>query len=164
MNKKLVWDLDGVIRSLYPAVIRRFNLWAPSEYEEWDNAGYNIYDLAKKDDYKFLIEAKPTKYFKTIKEYYNKKIIEIWSYQPEDWTIYTKEWLNKHFKAFVVYWLKPEEKYKRLKTEKNTLLVDDYPFHKSYDNILLINQKYNSKVEAKNRITSVKDLRGFLNG
>ena len=52
MNKdiKVVFDLDGVLRSLYPILRRKFGLTAPSEYHQWDKEGYDIYELVKKDN------------------------------------------------------------------------------------------------------------------
>jgi hypothetical protein len=161
---KFVWDIDGVLRNLYPIVRRKFNLWSPDTYEAWDEKGYNIYELAKKDNYRFLLEAKPTKYFEIIKRfsYCQNRPTEVWSWQPEDWRPHTIKWLKRHLKEYKTVWLRPEEKYDRLKQEKNTVLVDDYPLHICYDNILLIDQKYNKKVNCKDRIKTVKDLRRKL--
>lgn len=160
---KLAFDLDGVLRSLYPIVRRKFGLWSPYKYYDWDNARYNIYDLVKKD-YSVLEKAKPTKYVKVIQDYIksNGKCIEIWSYQPKDWIEYSSNWLKKYFPNFEAYWLKPEEKYKELQMRKDVILVEDNPNFKKYNRIWIIDQKYNSKVKCEVRIKTVKDLRGKL--
>lgn len=160
---KIVYDLDGVLRSLYPIVRRQFGLWCPDEYFDWDKKGYNIYDMVKKD-YSILTRAKPTKYVRVINNYLkaNKEIIEIWSWQPQDWITPTSKWIRQYIPNHVAYWLKPPEKYSRLLKEKDTILVDDYPNHPNYDKIWLIDAPYNKNVKCKVRISTVQDLRDRL--
>jgi len=162
--KKIVFDLDGVLRNLYPIVRRKYGLWSPSKYEDWDDKGYNIYDLVEKD-YSILENAKPTKYIKEVQKYSNKNKygIEIWSHQPEDWIKPSTKWLNKYFTNFTPYWLNPKEKLERLKKEKNTILVEDNPNLKNYNRIWLISQKYNENIKCDIRIRTVKELRRMLN-
>ena len=160
MKYKLAFDLDGVLRNLYPVVRRKFGLWSPNEYYEWDNKGYNIYDLVKKD-YSILERAKPSKYVKVLQEhyYYSLKSILIWSYQPDDWILHSSIWLKKYFPSYKAEWLKPEEKYKELQKRKDIILIEDNPNFKNYDRIWLIDQKYNKEVKCKVRIKTVEDLR-----
>lgn len=159
MSKYLVFDLDGVLRNLYPVIRRKYGLWSPSNYYDWDKKGYNIYELVEKD-YSVLIKAKPTKYLEIIQEYVKSfGLIEIWSYQPQDWISSTEKWIKKYFPNYVSYWLKPKEKYKRLLKNKDIILIDDYPNHPNYNRIWLIDQPYNRNVKCKVRIKSVEDLR-----
>jgi hypothetical protein len=161
---KVVYDLDGVLRNLYPIVRRRFGLWQPKDYFEWDRKGYNIYNLVEKD-YSILVDAKPSKYVKIVEEQcniLNGKCLEIWSYQPKDWINPTTAWISKYFSNPKARWLLPAEKYHRLMKEKNTILVDDYPNHPEYSRIWLIDQPYNQKVKAEVRIKTVEDLRERL--
>jgi len=162
--KKIVVDLDGVLRGLYPILARKYSLTSPKEYLSWDKQGINIYDLVEKD-YSVLIKAKPTKYIKVLQEYYKKydKPIEIWSYQPYNWVMYTSEWIKQYFRRFEAHWLTPKEKFKRLQENKNIILLDDYPDHRSYgDRLWIIDQKYNHNVKCKVRIKTVEELREKL--
>lgn len=164
---KIVFDLDGVLRNLYPILRRKFNLYSPQTYCAWDDDGKNIYDLVKKD-YSILERAKPTKYIKTIQDYIAKQSIydqsiEIWSYQPYSWVQYTCKWIEKYFPKFIAYWLTPKEKFKRLKDNKDYILIDDYPLHLNYHHRLwLIDQKYNQNVKCEIRIKTVDELRNKL--
>ena len=110
------------------------------------------------------INAKYIKYVKVLQEYYKKydKPIEIWSYQPYSWIMYTSEWIKQYFPRFIALWLKPEEKFKRLKKNKDIILIDDYPFHPNYDRIILIDRQYNQNVKCKVRIKTVDELREKL--
>jgi hypothetical protein len=161
--KKIVFDLDGVIRDL-GIIHKRFNIPKMNEWC-WKYKDKDIYDWVK-TDYSVLEEAKPTKYLKVIQDYINSnnKIIEIWSYQPNDWVKYTKNWINKYFKNSITYWLKPEEKYKKLLKEKDTILIEDYPKYPCYDKIILIDTYNNRNVKSDCRIKTVKELKRKLYG
>jgi phosphoglycolate phosphatase-like HAD superfamily hydrolase len=158
---KIVFDVDGVLRNLYPVVRRKFGLWSPNNYFDWDKKGINIYDLVKKD-YNILVEAKPTRYIKFIQELHEKEAIELWSWQPDDWIPYTRKWLGKYFNKWLPLWLKPDEKFKQLLKEPNTYLVEDNPNFPNYDRVILIDQKYNRNVKAKHRVKNVKELKAKI--
>ena len=163
--KKIVFDIDGVLRNLYPIIRRKYNLWSPSKYEDWDDKGYNIYDLVEKD-YSVLVKAKPTKYVKEIQKFIEitRRPIEIWSHQPTDWVSHTEEWTRLYFDNPKFLWLKPEEKYNRLQEEKNTILIEDNPNFKDYNRVWLISHPYNEDVKCDVRIKTLKDLRRKLYG
>lgn len=161
---KIAWDLDGVLRNLYPIIRRKFGLRSPTKYNQWDQLGINIYDLVKKD-YSVLELAKPTKYIGVIQEYqcYLREPIEIWSYQPYEWVQYSSRWIEKYFPTFLAYWLTPKEKFERLSKNKDYILIDDYPLHLNYHHRLwLLDQPYNRKVKCEVRIKTVDDLRNKL--
>ena len=161
---KLCWDLDGVLRNLNPIIRRKYNLYSQKTYNDWSNEGIDIYDLVEKD-YSVLLKAKPIKYVKVLQEYYKKydKPIEIWSYQPYSWIMYTSEWIKQYFHRFEAHWLTPKEKFKRLQENKNIILLDDYPNHRSYgDRLWIIDQKYNHNVKCKVRIKTVEELKEKL--
>ena len=156
---KIVWDVDGVIRNL-GIVHKRFNIPKTMDWH-WIYKDKDIYGWVK-EDYSVLINASPTKYLDVLKESNNGSVIEFWTYQPPDWKPYLKQWLNKYFKKYIIRYLKPDQKYKRLQKHKNVILVEDYPNYPSYDRIILIDRYYNKDTKATIRITSKKQLKNLL--
>lgn len=145
--KKIVFDIDGVCRNLIGCLCQKYNLFYPIEWNDWGKEGIDIYELVKRD-YNVLIKSKPTIFVEAVKRFADKtstidKPIEFWSNQPEDWIKYTTKWLNKHFSYYKLISLTPEEKFKRLKKEKDTILIDDYPLFENNDRIITYGLPYN---------------------
>lgn len=164
MKKHIVWDLDGVLRDLFKAFRERFNLKdIVSAYNPTDLFnGKSIYDWAR-EDYSFIYKSEPTEYLDTVKQCTNGSKIEIWSHQPDDWIKYTKKWLNTYLKGkYIVRYLTPEEKYRRLKDNPNYLLVEDSPRFPEYRQIILVNREYNQEVKPFVRITNKEELKTLL--
>ena len=154
---EIFFDVDGVIRDLNGIIRQKFNLPQTTSWHnnEWDKLGKGVYELVA-EDYNILTEAIPTKYFKTIINYIKKKngLLELWSYQPPLWQKPTMIWLNHYLKEieFEILFLSSEQKYNRLKHYSNALLVEDYPYFPSYNQIILVDCLYNKKQE-KNKNT-----------
>lgn len=158
MSKKIVFDIDGVIRDLDKILIKKYHLPIPKEYYDWDNKGYNINDMINT----IMPYAKPTEYLTVIKNYNKNEPLEFWTNQP---TVFrkkqTKKWLKKYInRKFIIRFLTSKEKFKTL--NKNIILVEDYPLFPNYKRIILIDRPYNKKVKAKIRIKSQKELRKIL--
>jgi len=157
--KKIVWDLDGVIRDLMHYM--RNKLDAPNtRMWYWDVKGKDIYDLVKEDEYMALIYSPPTEYLFTVMKYIKK--IEIWSNQPEEWRSFTKDWLDVYIGDYSIRYLNTEEKRKRLDKYKNIWLVEDNPNFKNYNRIILIDRLYNQKVKCRIRIKAIHELEHIL--
>ena len=164
MKKHIVWDLDGVIRALFKSFRERFNI--PDGVYGYNSTdlflGKTIYEWAK-EDYSFIYKSDPTEYLDTIKECTNGSKIEIWSHQPDDWIKYTKKWLNTYLKGkYIIKYLTPEEKYRKLKDNPNYFLVEDSPRFPCYDRIVLIDREYNREIKPFIRIKSKEELKIFL--
>jgi 5'(3')-deoxyribonucleotidase len=161
MKKKIIFDLDGVLRDLLSIFRERFNVPQTSTWIFTHN-GKTIYDYIK-EDYSVLYKAEPTQYLDVIKEYIGKSKIEIWSYQPEDWIKYTKKWLNIFLKdKYIIKYLNPEEKYRKLKENKDMFLVEDYPLFPDYSRIILIDTSYNQEVKPFVRVKDKEELKTLL--
>jgi hypothetical protein len=160
MKKKIIFDVDGVVRNL-GIIHEQFKIPRATEWC-WKYKGLDIYGWVKKD-YSVLVRAEPTKYVDVVKEFQNGNTLEFWSYQPEDWRPYTLQWLKKHFgNKFIIRYLKPLEKFARLQKYKNVILVEDYPMFPNYNRIALINRYYNKDSKASLRIKTLKDLTRLL--
>lgn len=154
--KKIVVDLDGVLRNL-GIIFDKLNISTPTTWF-WKHQNKDIYDWVA-IDYNILLKAKPTKFFPIIKKYYGKDTIEIWSHQPKDWQPYTKQWIKKYIKnKVIIHWFTTDQKYKELKKRKNTILIEDSPNFPSYEQIILIDEPYNQKAKAKIRVRTPKQL------
>lgn len=159
-NKKVVFDVDGVVRNL-GYVTEYFKIPKLKDWC-WKYKSKDIYGWVKMN-YNLLVECPSTKYLDVIKEYKNGSKLEFWSYQPKDWRPYTLKWLKSRFgNDFKIRYLKPLEKYARLQKCKDTILVEDYPEFPNYDRIVLIDRYYNKHSPAKIRIKTKEELKDFL--
>lgn len=164
MEHKIVWDIDGVCRDLSGQVAEEFCLPVPKTWYFWEKMGHNIYDLVKKDR-NILVRAKPTEYFNTINSFISQfKEVEFWTHQPDDWVEYTLKWLRMRVNVsnIKIVCLTPQQKYEGLLYFKENLLVDDFPFFPTYDQIVLINQPYNKECNSKIRIFNNEQLKLLL--
>ncbi|MCK4522023.1 MAG: hypothetical protein KAU20_05600 [Nanoarchaeota archaeon] len=155
MTKKIVFDLDGVLRDLSGSLCRKLNLPYPTTWH------WNAIDLIN-EDLSILEEAIPTVYFRIIRDYFDE--IEVWTSQPVKWRPYTKRWLYRFLGDKVkktVFVGNPLEKEKLLEADKSTFLMEDYPHFKSYERIILLSYPYNKEVEAKVRLKSLRELEMF---
>ena len=106
--KKLLWDLDGVIRDLHSMI----KDWNPQYWDDPLPTGESIFDYFKKNP-NHLTYAEPTEYYKIIP-----KEITIITCQPEEWRQYTAKWLKVYCpKANIIYVDKPEDKFIYLKKD-----------------------------------------------
>lgn len=160
-KKKIAFDIDGVIRDLYTAVTKAFNFEIKNWF--WKLNGKDIYDLAREKP-EIVTDAPATKYLNVINSFTNGHI-ELWSHQPDEWKLYTNFWLREHLKSGVdieLRYLNPKEKYRALLKEKDTILVDDYPYFNSYKRVILIDAPYNQMTKANIRIKTEKELKDAL--
>lgn len=144
---KFVFDLDGVLRNLAGYVARKYNAPYPTSWEHL-YAGKGIIDRIK-EEISCLVDAPPTTYIQLVwNKIYNP---EIWTNQPKEWRKLTQFWISTYMgNGCKVRFLTPDEKEERLKKLKNTYLVEDYPYFKNYDRIILIDQPYNQHIKGTN--------------
>lgn len=159
---KILFDLDGVIRSLY----KYYTGYEPSSwYESID--GMSLIDVVNKDKIG-LMKAEPTEYYSVIKEYSDKlsNSHSCWpiiiTAQPESWRPATGLWINKHLpNAFTVYVDSANEKIDYVLNSYDTVIVEDYPMFGRgfYRNVVLIDRPYNRCVNNQLcRINSPEEL------
>ncbi len=157
MTKKIVFDLDGVIRDLNRYLVEKYNIPYPKEWN-WTYKGKDIWWYSEKDKNMLVLNSKTTEYYDVIKKYCD----EIWTCQPDRWKDKTKKWVYKYLGSNVkLLFLTTKEKRERLNKEKNTILIEDSPNFENYDRILLIDRLYNKKVKAT-RIRNPKQLEKIL--
>ena len=159
MNKKFVFDLDGVLRELYIPLEKMYNY----KITAWDTL-YKGKDVVELIDEKLsiLLKAPSSKYLNIVKKCFDE--IEIWTWQKKSWRKNTLKWINKNFKnkKVKVRFLTMEQKAQRLKENKNIYLVEDYPMYRNYNRIILIDKIYNKKSKAKIRVKKVRELEKIL--
>lgn len=157
MKTQIKFDIDGVCRNL-GIIHKRFNIPKLTNNWHWKYKGKDVYDWVA-EDLSILESAPSLEYIEAIKEFGKNHKIEFWTHQPKDWEPHTRRWIKKFFgdKCKIVF-LKPNEKFNRLKKNKNTLLVDDYPLFKDYKQIILVNQYYNQDTKAPIRVKNNKEL------
>lgn len=160
--KKIVFDLDGVIRDLHRCIENKYNC----EILDWhwkDKEGRSVTKLIF-HDLDILVDSPPTRFASVIKEFAKTHLLEIWTNQPTQWRTLTNCWLRNYFgkTSFVVKYLTPEQKIEMVNLEK-CLLVDDYPDFTEYRRVVLIDHPYNQKVDCSMRMKTPDELRKFLN-
>jgi hypothetical protein len=144
---KVYFDLDGVMRELFP------------ETKTWNDKieGLSIFDYLEKNPH-LLEEAPKTKYCDTIMQYHPMII----SAQLKHWRPYTLRWLAKNASSIegVIFVEQPNDKFKHMKG--SDWLVEDCPNLKDYSHIVLIDWKYNQHINPALRIRTVAELDRFL--
>lgn len=152
---KLVFDLDGVLRLLYPRLWKKYKIPWPREYI-WTYKNKNIYEWVKQDKYKAVRNGIPTQFLSIVKKHI--AIPEIWTYQPEDWRKYTIEWLNMHIGKYNIKFYTTEQKREALDMDRDIILVEDCPLFTNYEQIALIDYSYNRDVNTAYRIKTILDF------
>jgi hypothetical protein len=161
MKRKIVFDIDGVIRNL-GIIHKRFNIPKLSDNWHWTYKGKDVYGWVK-EDYKVLEEAPPLEYAEAIRDYGKTHKLEFWTHQPDEWKPYTKRWMKHYFgKGIKIRFLEPRSKFDLLQKHKNIMLVDDYPLFPNYKQIILADQYYNQKVNCLLRVKSKEELAKLL--
>ena len=156
---KIVWDLDGVLRDLNGHLMHLYGGEYPTKWDFTYN-GKSIYECID-ENLDILHQAPPTAYFNVMKQHF--RIPEIWTSQKEHWRDNTLRWLGKHIgELFEVRFLDCGEKEARLRKLGDTVLIEDSPNFKSYENILLIDRPYNQEVKGAIRIFGTKHLNNMV--
>lgn len=153
----LLWDLDGVLRDLGGEVFSNI------EIDSWDMVvdGLSLCDKVENNLW-FLYTAPPTKYFDTIIE--KTDMLDIITYQKEHWRPLTVAWCEKYigrnkYNLFFV----DDFKEKLYLMDKDSVLIDDFPFFADYTNVAVVDYKYNKDVKNPLiRIETVTQMDNFL--
>lgn len=155
MGKRIVWDLDGVLRDLTAGIAS--HLGGPYDPQAWNEEVLPGVDLCTFIDRhpSILVASPPTEYLPIAGP--SPTILTV---QPLHWIPWTREWLRRHIPgARVRYCQRMEEKLDLL--GPGDLLVEDYPGFSSYDRIVLVDRPYNRGVEAR-RAKGAGELVGVL--
>lgn len=156
---KIVWDLDGVLRDLSGFVSTIQKCPYPTKWDYSYN-GKSLYECVGEDP-TILSRCPATAYKHVVKNHY--EIAEIWTSQPGEWRPYTLEWIEKHMGSeYKVFFLTTEEKEEKLKNSTNTILVEDSPNFKNYDNIILIDRPYNHEIKGVMRVFGAIHLNNLI--
>ena len=152
MFNRIILDLDNVLRDTQRHIIGNVN--------EWDEANRIV--EAIENDLTLLCRIPPTEYLSIVLDNVPRPI-QILTCQHVHWMPYTKMWLDKYlgltnYECRIVSKIK--DKLGLLKTDD--LLVDDYPKFGKYDQIALIDYKYNSNIEAFSRIRTPEELKSLI--
>jgi hypothetical protein len=153
---QVVFDLDGVIRDLSPRVFG----YVPPTWNHKNVMGQNLFEIIDEDP-ECLVEAKPSIYLDTIRKHVKEPIIL--THQLDWWIPYTWEWIKKHLidmRPHILF-LAPQVKVEFMKTH-DCFIVEDSPIFPCYEKVLLIDHPYNRHVTPYARITTPKELEGWL--
>jgi len=156
---KVVWDLDGVLRDINGHIMKLYGGGYPDKWEFLNGSGKNVVDTINAN-MDILIESPPTAYLHVLKKHY--PYPEIWTAQPPEWRENTLKWIQVHIGHCEIRFLRPSEKQKELKKIGDTIIIEDSPNFKSYENVLLIDRPYNQEVEHVARIYGTKHLNNVL--
>ena len=150
----IYFDMHGVINNLSKAV------WGfEPPHWEYKISGENLLDIVE-SNLSLLAKCEPTEYFDIINTL---PYIYILSSQPKHWREYSDKWLAAHFnprKIYRNYVNSPQEKLDLL--QEGDRLVEDYPFFKSYEQIILIDKPYNQNVKTAHRVKTPEELKEYI--
>lgn len=157
MKRRIVSDLDGVIRDINIPLAKRYKVPYPSVWD-WRFKEKGIFDWIETDNYRSLISAPKTEYGEVIEETLDD--IFILTSQPPSWRRYTRFWLTCRMRTSVdLMFISHSEKATFLEDNPDTWLIEDCPNFKDYSRIILINRPYNQEVKCKNRVKTPKELK-----
>ena len=154
---KIVFDLDGVIRSLNDYFKINYSINYPQVWY-WKHKGKGFWDWCDIDKHMAPLNAPPTKYLPVIKKY----CTEIWTDQPVYWRLKTRKWVRKHIGRCRIRYMNTAEKRARLDKEPDTLLIEDCPNFTRYNRIILIDWRYNRHIKEPVRVKTPKQLEHWL--
>jgi len=159
--KPVFVDVDGVVRDLETAVLGKDHDggWA----KEVDGMPFLDYVTLHRDT--LLVDTPETEYCKALQEWSNlagPRSFKFLTSQPDEWRPYTEKWLADRFPGTpVIYVYKPKDKIEIIK-KFDGILIEDYPFFESYDNIVLVDRPYNHKVKSDRVSTPMEFLELML--
>lgn len=155
----IVWDIDGVIRDLRPAVKLTRKKDETKDHEWCDKDAF----LKTLHDNPRLLSAAPTyDYINVIYKYripmtlFTRQDMKLFKYTD----IFLEEVLDKKNLIYDVYYFLEDGIDKTDYIGENAILVEDSPFLKNYDNVWLIDKPYNQDVDISEnrRIKTVEQL------
>lgn len=159
----IFFDLDGVLRNLY------WKSGEPDNYYDGVTGYKSFVDYINKNK-DLLVDAPETEYLKVVLESRIEEL-NILSIQPAGWIKYTDKWIkehirekNKDLKVNVMYLFDFADKVEILnRVYKGVfVLVEDFPDLSCYDNVWLIDRKYNQDVKSSVRIKGAEELKKWL--
>jgi hypothetical protein len=154
------WDLDGVLREIDKVGPNAdYNKMEQHDYyyKQWDEVKKWLDDIPDR-----LLELPPTEYCNTVFRYYNRRAqkMRIITCQPNNWRHFAIKWIHQRTdKAMIYFTDTPKGKIEVMKDNTaNWVLIEDYPYFDSYDNIILIDRPYNQNVKCDIRVHSPQEL------
>ena len=128
----IYFDIDGVARHLNMAVYG----YDPNQWAKKNDKGLTLLNMVDADP-SICARAPPTEYLPFINSLPG---VVFLSNQAPSWQKFTDAWLHKHIKiSFRVHYVVD----KLACIQPTDYIMDDYPFFKSYDQILLVDRPYN---------------------
>jgi len=149
----IYFDLDGVIRDLCSIVFG----FEPIKWDYQNKEGKTLVDIIN-ENMGILRDAPPTKYLPFIKPF--SPLVILSSKCPEKWKIRTRGWVNKYLPRSELHFINPKTKQNFL--NKGDFLVEDSPNLTSYENIILIDRKYNKNILPYKRVKTGYQLKKIL--
>ena len=154
---KIFCDVDGVLRYLDRLVLG-------CDADTWDQTntrGHNVVRAICKDPVLAAI-PQPTEYLAVINDMFHGETVHLLTSQPTLWQPYTELWLSLYLrpKYDIIYSVSPAHKLRCMGPED--WLIEDSPQFTSYDQIVLIDKKYNSFVYAPVRVRTPEELRDVI--
>lgn len=154
--KKVVFDLDGVIRLLYVEIEAKYGII--TDYDWRSPEGDDMCSYIEKD-LDILLRAPKSEYFDVIKKQEN---LEIWTYQLDHWKEITMKWIIDNIGSVDVKFYNPYEKYQKI-YELDYFIVEDRPKFESFERFILIDRAYNQNVNPRFRVKNTEELERILN-
>lgn len=160
-NKPLTvwWDLDGVLREIDKVGPGRNLDMSVKDYyhKSWDKVKEWLDDNPKR-----LQKLPMTEYARTIFKYYNRRDskMRIITCQPNHWRFHTIKWIQGRTPNSIIYFTDTPKAKIPLITDntRRYALVEDYPHFESYENVILVDRRYNKDVNAHVRVHSAREL------
>jgi hypothetical protein len=145
----IFFDIDGVIRRLDLACFG----YEPSRWDEKNNDGLNVLQIVNKDP-SICERCNPSEYLNFINSLDKAVFL---SNQLVKWIPYTDRWLNRNVTTCYEVIYTNNNKFEYMDLEKD-FIFDDYPLFDNYNNVMLVDRKYNKDTIAPIRIKNLEDM------
>lgn len=156
-DKRIFFDLDGVLRNLHKIV------WGfePLEYDSRIN-GKTLIDIVD-NDLQILERAEPTELVPIVQKMTEVKII---TNQPPHWRPYTMRWLNKYFfnNSLGIMYADVDGKKEFIRRYEDVILIDDHPELAGIERVITYDRMYNRDKVAWIRLRKPQELYKILEG
>lgn len=153
----IYFDIDEVVRDLCMGAIGISCKDQPT-WKTYHADGRHLLEVID-DNLDILINSPVTEYYDTIKNFKYHNFI---THQQDNWVVHTINWTTKHFPNCSIKFTKSAEEKLNMVSDGD-YLVDDYPYFKKNNKVIMVSRPYNVGAKCWKRVENPSELDFLIN-